>query len=123
MEQGMSSDTRNMEHRLGTRVRLDAAGKLRAGAATVLHAVVIDASLSGAFVQVPARLPLLARVQLRVYAGSGDWIEACVVRRAADGVGVEWLDPGSQAVCQVLAGRDPAQAAPAPRSAVSSRSG
>ncbi len=103
----MSANTQSMDHRLGTRVRLNATGRLLAADGTTAQAVVIEASLSGAFVQIPLPLPVLSRVRLRVYAASGQWMEACVVRRTRGGVGVEWLEPGEQAVCELLALREP----------------
>ena len=96
-----------MEHRLGTRVRLDATATLRVADGTTMHAVVIDASLSGALVQIPLQLPLLSRVRLRASAASPEWMEACVVRRTRGGVGLEWLEPGEPAVCELLALREP----------------
>lgn len=102
----MSASNQAMEHRCGTRVRLQVAGKLVAADGTALRALVIDASLSGALVHVPADLAALSRVKLRVYTGPGTWMEACVVRRAGAGFGLEWLDPGSQSVCELLAMHD-----------------
>jgi hypothetical protein len=103
----MSTNPQAMEHRRGTRVGLDAAGKLRAADGSTLRVTVLEASLSGALVRVQASLPTLSRVRLRVYAASGEWLEACVVRRTRAGVGLEWLETGAQAVRELLALREP----------------
>jgi len=99
----MSANTQFMEHRWGTRVQLDAPAELRAADGTALEVVVGNASLSGAFVRMPAHLPSLARVWVRPMEGGGEWIEACVVRQELDGVGLEWLDPGTPAVTDLIA--------------------
>ncbi|HTQ35925.1 MAG TPA: PilZ domain-containing protein [Steroidobacteraceae bacterium] len=99
----MSANTHFMEHRWGTRVQLDAPAELRAADGTELDIVVDNASLSGAFVHIPAQLPSLARVWVRPRDAAGGWIEACIVRNEPAGVGLEWLDPGAAAVNQLLA--------------------
>ena len=89
----MNANVQPMEHRWGIRMNLDAAAELRTGDGLSAMVSVRNASLSGAFLETRARLPLLARVALRPLS-KADWLEASVVRVDKYGVAVEWLDPG-----------------------------
>jgi hypothetical protein len=99
----MSLSVQAMEHRWGTRVRLDAPAQLRVEGDITTGVTLRDASLSGAFLQMNARLPVMSRIWVRAVEGAGEWLEACVVRHAVDGMGIEWCDPGLRAVCELLA--------------------
>jgi hypothetical protein len=94
-----------MEHRWGTRIVLDAPAELKSGDGLSAIGSVRNASLSGAFVETRARLPLLARVSLRPLNAGAEWLDACVVRVESRGVALEWLEPGLQAVATLLAMR------------------
>jgi hypothetical protein len=99
----MSLSVQSMEHRWGTRVHLDAPAQLRVEGDITTGVTLRDASLSGAFIQMHARLPAMTRIWVRATEGGGEWLEACVVRHAVDGMGIEWCDPGLRAVCELLA--------------------
>jgi hypothetical protein len=94
-----------MEHRWGTRVALDAPAELKTGDGLSAIGSVRNASLSGAFVETRASMPLLARVSLRPLSAGSEWLDACVVRVEARGVALEWLEPGLQAIATLLAMR------------------
>jgi hypothetical protein len=94
-----------MEHRWGGRVQLDAAAELRTAEGMLTDASVRNASLSGAFVETDARLPLLSRVSVRSLAKSGEWLDACVVRVEDTGMAVEWMEPGLRPISVFLSGR------------------
>jgi hypothetical protein len=93
-----------MEHRVGTRVKVETRSQLRSADGLVCDAVVRNASLSGAFMETGARLPLLSRVAVRPVA-KDEWLEACVVRQDDRGLAVEWLDHGVHAVHALLAAK------------------
>ena len=94
-----------MEHRWGTRITLNAPAELKTPDGLSAVGSVRNASLSGAFVETRATLPLLARVSLRPLAAGSEWLDACVVRVENRGVALEWLEPGLQAVAALLATR------------------
>ena len=96
MNAHLQSRDPGMEHRFGTRVPLDAPAEVFTVLGDVTDVTVTNASLSGAFVCTSARWPEFSRVSLRIKEGSGDWLEALVVRHDRNGVGVEWLDPGTR---------------------------
>lgn len=110
-----SFEHRFMEHRWGTRVELDAAVDLVIAGGRAERAVVANASLSGAFVKWLGPAPFMGRVALRPVGAKGEWLEGCVVRLAADGFGIEWLDPGLQPIAMLKAmRRDALPLAPRP---------
>ena len=111
----MNASTQYMEHRWGTRIELNAPAELWTAEGVTSEACVRNASLSGAFVETTARVPLLSRIALRALARrNGDWLDACVVRVEPAGLALEWLDPGLHSVSALLALRqDPVVAAPA----------
>ena len=94
-----------MEHRWGTRVLLDVQAMLHTNEGTTLAALVKNASVSGAFVETGASLPLLSRVSLAVPGKAGGRLDACVVRVDAAGMALEWMDPGSRMVPTLLSMR------------------
>ncbi len=99
----MSLSVQAMEHRWGTRVQLQAPAQLRVEGDITTGVILRDASLSGAFIRMHARLPAMTRIWVRAIEGGGEWLEACVVRHDVDGMGIEWCDPGLRAVCELLA--------------------
>lgn len=100
-----------MEHRWGTRIALDAPAELKSSEGLSAIGSVRNASLSGAFVETRATLPLLARVALRPLSPDGEWLDACVVRVESRGVALEWLEPGLQPLAALLSMRPGARGA------------
>jgi hypothetical protein len=92
-----------MEHRWGTRIDLDAPAELWTTEGIADDAWIRNASLSGAFVETTARVPLLSRIAIRAAARPGEWLDSCVVRVEASGLALEWLDPGLHQVSALLA--------------------
>jgi hypothetical protein len=90
------------EHRWGTRVVLDTPASLRRIYGLETAARLRDVSLSGAFVETTDRLPRFSRIAVRTLSSPSYWIEAWVVRDAADGIGIEWLEPGSHMVLEMM---------------------
>ena len=99
----MITNTLHMEHRWGSRVELFVPAQVATAAGRAFNATVCNASLSGAFIETPVRLPVLSRIALRPQLAGTGWIEACVVRNEARGVGVEWLDPALRPISALLA--------------------
>ncbi|MFO1505190.1 MAG: PilZ domain-containing protein [Steroidobacteraceae bacterium] len=102
----MITNTLHMEHRWGSRVELFVPAQVATAAGRAFNATVCNASLSGAFIETPVRLPVLSRIALRPQLAGTGWIEACVVRNEARGVGVEWLDPALRPISALLALRN-----------------
>jgi hypothetical protein len=101
----MNVNAQLLEHRWGIRMTLDAAAEVRIAEGRSVVALVRDASLSGAFLESAARLPLLARISVRPLS-KADWLEACVVRVEPSGLAIEWLDPGLHPVYVFLSHND-----------------
>ena len=74
-------------------MHLNAAAEVRTADGLSVPALVLNASLSGAFLETTAPLPLLARIAVRPLV-KPDWLDACVVRVDDGGVAIEWLEPG-----------------------------
>jgi hypothetical protein len=91
-----------MEQRWGTRMELDVLAEMVASDGSSAMIRVKDASVSGAFVVTKRRLSAFSRVALCPAGQGGAWLDGWVVRAEADGYGVEWLDPGLQAVSMLL---------------------
>ena len=91
-----------MEHRWGTRVSLNAAASMRRIYGLETAARFRDISLSGAFVETTDCLPRFSRIAVRILATPSYWVEAWVVRSEADGIGIEWLEPGSHMVLDMM---------------------
>lgn len=102
----MNTNALYMEHRWGTRVEMFTPADVATASGRSCKAVVRNASLSGAFLETLAHLPVLARIVLKPRVPGADWIEACVVRNDPRGVGVEWMDPALRAVSSLLAMRN-----------------
>lgn len=109
----MAADGQFMDHRWGTRLPLDVPAELRLADGTVLQVLLMNASISGAFMYTSTAIPLLSRVALRPAATAAplshgpwlqtSWIEAYVTRDDPAGLGLEWIDPDLQSVCALLA--------------------
>ncbi len=116
----MSASEQSVEHRWGARVAILETAALRSAPGEESHALLRDASLSGAFVETARKPALFSRVAVRPVEGTGDWIEAWVVRAEMLGIGLEWIEPASKAVVSLLAAgrgvaRRPAKAQQAER--------
>jgi hypothetical protein len=99
----MRANREFIEHRWGTRVTLEAPAWLRTAQDAPLDVVLSNASLSGAYVRTSLRAPLLSCVLVRMVGGTSDWLDACVVRHDATGMGLEWIEPGVRSVSALLA--------------------
>jgi hypothetical protein len=97
-----------MEHRWGQRHAFDQMVLLRAAGWRVPGRVK-DISISGAYVRCAVPDPGVVRIRLdfRRHSRAAELI-AYVVRRTADGIGVEWGEFGSQAVSRLLSRVQPA---------------
>jgi hypothetical protein len=98
-----------MEHRWGTRSVLDAAVRLLSGSRNAVSGHITNASLSGAFIRMGARLPVFGYVLVEL-DGSGSRhrapprIPAYVVRQTPDGIAVEWCEFAPPAITSLLMG-------------------
>jgi hypothetical protein len=99
-----------MEHRWGERHALDQMVSVRAAGWRVL-AQVRNISVSGAYLRcaVPDASVTRIRVDFKHQPRTRELV-AYVVRRTADGIGVEWGEFGSETVTQVLSRALPAAA-------------
>jgi hypothetical protein len=93
-----------MEHRCGLRVATDVEVRLFGYPASIGRGRVRDISVSGGFIETQLSLapPAIVRVTLPVndcWAEQARAIQAIVVRRTHEGLGVEWID----AVPEILA--------------------
>ena len=94
-----------MEHRWGRRIACRAAVQISAPAGALGGGRMRDVSSSGAFVETTLALPLFATIavtMLRDDGHRGTRLDACVVRRATDGIGIEWVETPAGAICPVL---------------------
>jgi hypothetical protein len=94
-----------MEQRWGARFRLNTPAELRAPEVLPGDARVRDVSLSGAFVETAARLPMHARVSVRPLCRPGQWVDGSVVRNESTGMAVKWLEPGLRPVSTLMPAR------------------
>lgn len=109
----MSANPDFMEHRWGIRVELDAPAQLMTSDA-LCEGVLRSASLSGAFLETPARPALLSRVSVRPATPAGEWLDGWVVRIEPRGLAVEWLDPPLHSVALLLSLHAAAPTRPVP---------
>ena len=96
-----------MEHRWGERVMLDCAAHLALGDACCIEGRVRDASISGAWIDTLAKVPVYTTMNVLVSAGAGlrrrtVELPACVVRTGPRGVAVEWRDMGVATLVDLL---------------------
>lgn len=95
-----------MEHRWGQRMPCGARVRIAAAAGVQGAGRVRDISSSGAFIETMLRIATHSRIALTVTGNASARrpvdIEAIVVRADEDGVGVEWCDTPSMAICNVV---------------------
>jgi hypothetical protein len=95
-----------MEHRWGQRVTVDLAVRLACRPYSVRAARLVNLSLSGAYIKVPADLRL-SRVQVAIalphrFAQPVPVVAAYVARKGKDGIAVEWCDHAPKPVLELL---------------------
>ena len=98
----MLASEQSAEHRWGARVAMHETAALRSVVGQESHALLRDASLSGAFVETEERPARFSRIAIRPLEGTGEWISAWVVRADERGIGLEWVEPASREVVALL---------------------
>src|SRR5687768_338977 len=95
-----------MELRWGQRFAQNTAAEITTADGARISASVKNASLSGAFLQTSAKLPLRARLSLRPIHDPEQLLDAKVVRVEEGGLALEWLGwPGLRSLSPFLASR------------------
>jgi hypothetical protein len=90
-----------MEHRWGERFTLNIPVQVDCGPRGTVLGVLRDASASGAFLCTAAQIPLWTSVRVDFVGVHAFSVEAQVVRRAADGFGLEWSDLAPRSVVEL----------------------
>src|SRR5262245_32161516 len=96
----------HLEHRWGARSRLDIPVQIDCGSGVTVLGVVRDASVSGCFVTTAVPLPamtIMALVPMTARCRPRGGVEAYVVRRTAEGAGLEWCDIAPPSIVELLA--------------------
>lgn len=94
-----------MEHRWGTRSNVRQGGYVYAPNGLVAPMQIVNVSLSGGLVETEVRLPLFARVQLKLSSLRGRaMLQGQIVRRTDHGFAIEWSHFPDTAVLPLLAG-------------------
>jgi hypothetical protein len=94
-----------MEHRWGRRIACRATVRLSGGSGVTGAGRMRNVSMSGAYIETPVHLPLSSPIEIAVIREDGadaPVLRACVVRRDADGAGVEWVEVLPGPVCPLL---------------------
>ena len=96
-----------MEHRWGRRVRTNVSVRVLAAPASAGYGRLRDISISGGYIETRLQLPPLSSLRMTVDsqtrpANAARVVHAVVVRCEADGIGVEWLDGGSETVTALI---------------------
>lgn len=102
-------DDCTMEHRLGTRVPTFLPVRIVRARAVLAFGRMLDASLSGAYIETSVPLPLLARVDVVCgpacsHRADCPGVPAYVTRVNPKGVGVEWLEFAPAEIRQLVRG-------------------
>jgi hypothetical protein len=102
-----STDVPAMEHRWGVRKSCRIRVRILVDDKELATARLRDVSLTGAFLEAAASMPLLGRFELATIPDEArspheTRIYASVVRHAHDGVGVEWCEPAAGSICALL---------------------
>lgn len=98
-----------MEHRWGERAAVDVDVQLHCGPVATRRCRMSDASVSGAFISTALDLRLWAAVIVIFedparHGRNSYRAEACVVRKTADGVGIEWNELSPPGIAALLSG-------------------
>ncbi len=88
-----------MEHRWGSRKEISLPVELQRPGFAPVRARIEDLSLSGAKLRLSAPLPALAQWDVRI---GEHVVPAWIVRRTANGIGVEWCDFSPTVVATIL---------------------
>lgn len=95
-----------MEHRWGRRRPCCARVRLSTGGGVSGLGRLGNVSMSGAFLETALPLPLFTQLAIALLRDDGATHEleftAVVVRRDANGVGIEWSDPIAGSICRAL---------------------
>jgi hypothetical protein len=93
-----------MEHRFGRRYTCGTRVALSAGVGLVGDGRLRNVSLSGAYVETTLDLPLSATVAIEKICDGQRGIDllAWVVRKDAEGVGIEWCETPARSICQTM---------------------
>jgi hypothetical protein len=94
-----------MEHRFGMRIPCHAPLRIDDGSGLTARGRMRNVSISGAFVETTLALPLHALLTIEVVRKDGKTDiprTGRVVRRDADGVGIEWLETAESPICPLL---------------------
>lgn len=94
-----------MEHRWGRRMPCFAAVRLSAGNGATGQGRLRNVSMSGAYLETSVPLSLFTPVEIAVTRTDGTEapvLRGCVVRRDAEGVGIEWADIMAGPICPLL---------------------
>jgi hypothetical protein len=102
-----------MEHRWGQRMAVDTPVRLTASPFAPGIGRLTNFSVSGGFIKAQFELPVLTRIQVAfqpVEPGEDEapMIFAYVARMAQTGIGVEWCEAASPAICRLLQSAAPA---------------
>jgi hypothetical protein len=94
-----------MEHRWGNRIACHARVRLSCGAAQAGEGLIRNVSISGAFIEtsLPLSPSAILQVTIRRTDGAAETtLPACVVRKEADGVAVEFSEALAGPLCPLL---------------------
>jgi hypothetical protein len=96
-----------IEHRWGHRVAVELEVRLLNGTQLIGTGRIVNASVSGAFIETSDPVPQFANLVLQPISADGDTddtmrIPACVLRVDRGGVGVEWRDMACPAVISIV---------------------
>jgi PilZ domain len=96
-----------MEHRWGRRCELYRMVLLRTAGGEALSAHLRDISLSGAYLESTASVPLMQPIDVELRIGFESHahscaVRGCVVRRDARGIAIEWCEFAPEAVSALL---------------------
>ena len=102
-------DDCTMEHRLGTRVPTFLPVRVVPARAALVFGSMLNASLSGAYIETAATLPLLARIAVVCGPACSDrapcpGVPAYVTRVGRNGVGIEWFEFAPEMIRQLVLG-------------------
>ena len=95
--------TRSIDNRWGTRSPSGVRAVLNTACGLLAPATVRNVSQSGAFIEIPASIPLLSRVSVKAVSSGNEWLDSYVVRAEEGGVALEWLEPGMGPLTTFLA--------------------
>ncbi len=108
----------DMEHRWGNRHEVSQSVRIATHSGVIGRGVIRDVSTSGAFVEAPLPLQLFSYVRIQFNSavdGRPTMVEGQVVRKTANGFGIEWRELAPEAVAALVFRPTPAPRAKPPR--------